>query len=186
MKKRCKWAQQDELQWDYHDNEWGRPDYEDDRLFEMLCLESMQAGLSWRLILKKRDNMKAAFDHWDYKIIAEYGEEKIAELLQNEGIIRNRLKVRAMVTNARAYLQVQKEFGSFSSYFWGFADNKPIVNYWKTQEEVPAFTPLSDEISKDLKKRGFKFVGTTIIYAYMQSVGMVNDHTMDCYLRAEE
>lgn len=173
------------LEWDYHDNEWGRPDYQDDRLFEMLCLESMQAGLSWGLILKKRDTMKAAFDNWDYKAIAVYGEEKVAQLLQNEGIIRNRLKVRAMITNAQAYLRIQEEFGSFGSYFWGFADHRPIVNQWQRHEDVPASTPLSDEISKDLKRRGFKFVGTTIIYAYMQSVGMVNDHTMDCYLRSQ-
>lgn len=183
MIKRCKWAELDKLQWEYHDNEWGIPDYEDSRLFEMLCLESMQAGLSWGLILKKRESMKKAFDNWDYQIIAAYGEEKIKELLQNEGIIRNRLKVRAMITNAQAYMQIQAEFGSFSSYFWGFVNNKPIINHWACHKDVPAFTPLSDMISKDLKKRGFKFVGTTIIYAYMQSVGMVNDHTIDCYLR---
>lgn len=183
MIKRCKWAEQDKLQWEYHDNEWGIPDYEDGRLFEMLCLESMQAGLSWGLILKKRNSMKKAFDNWNYQIIAAYGEEKIEELLQNEGIIRNRLKVRAMITNAQAYMQIQEEFGSFSSYFWGFVDHKPIINHWACHQDVPAFTPLSDKISKDLKKRGFKFVGTTIIYAYMQSVGMVNDHTIDCYLR---
>lgn len=185
MIKRCQWAETDKQEWDYHDNEWGKPDYEDDRLFEMLCLESMQAGLSWGLILRKRDSMKAAFDNWDYKVIAAYGEEKIAKLLQDEGIIRNRLKVRAMITNAQAYLRIQEEFGSFSSYFWGFVDHKPVLNQWQSHEEVPAFTPLSDQISKDLKRRGFKFVGTTIIYAYMQSVGMVNDHTMDCYLRSQ-
>lgn len=183
--KRCSWCEGDPLYEAYHDTEWGVPVKNDDTLFEFLILETFQAGLSWITVLKKRKHFREAFDHFDYRKIAEYGEEKIEALLGNPGIIRNKLKVRAAVTNARAFMEVQKEFGSFSNYIWGFTDNKPIVNQHKSLAEVPANTPLSDTISKDLKKRGFKFVGTTVVYAHMQATGMVNDHVVGCF-RYEE
>lgn len=182
---RCKWCEGDELYEAYHDKEWGVPVKDDATLFEFLILETFQAGLSWITVLRKRENFREAFDNFDYKKIADYKEDKILELLENPGIIRNKLKVRATVTNAQAFMEIQNEFGSFSNYIWGFTDHKPIVNHFKTLSEVPANTPLSDTISKDLKKRGFKFVGTTVVYAHMQATGMVNDHTTDCFRHAE-
>jgi DNA-3-methyladenine glycosylase I len=180
-KIRCSWCEKDDLYRDYHDNEWGKPVYDDDKLFEFLVLETFQAGLSWYTILKKRENFKVAFDNFDYKKIANYNEEKVQELLLDAGIIRNRLKVRGTILNAIAFMEVQKEFGSFSNYIWSFTGGKPIENKRKSLKEVPATTPLSDEISKDLKKRGFKFVGSTVVYANMQATGMVNDHVADCW-----
>lgn len=178
---RCAWVGHDKIYQDYHDIEWGVPVYDDAILFEFLILEGFQAGLSWLTVLKKRENFRQAFDHFDYKKIAKYDSNKISELLNNKGIIRNKLKVNAAVTNAQAYLRVIKEFGSFSKYIWAFVDGKPIINHFKSMEEIPASTPLSDAISKDLKKRGFKFVGSTIIYAHMQATGMVMDHVEDCF-----
>ncbi len=182
-KKRCAWCTGDALYEKYHDEEWGKPVYDDDKLFEFLLLETFQAGLSWITILRKRENFRKAFDDFDYKKIATYPQEKIDELLQDAGIIRNKLKVHAAVSNAQAYMKVQNEFGSFSKYFWGFTDGKPIDNKFETLKHVPATTPLSDAISKDMKKRGFKFVGSTVIYAHMQATGMVNDHVLDCSFR---
>jgi DNA-3-methyladenine glycosylase I len=181
--KRCEWVTDDPLYIKYHDEEWGKPVYDDKILFEFLLLETFQAGLSWLTILKKRENFRVAFDEFDYTKIAKYSEYKHQELLQNKGIIRNRLKVKASTTNALAFIEIQKEFGSFSTYIWAFVDGKPIVNNFKTINEVPAKTPLSDLISKDLKKRGFKFVGSTIIYAHLQATGMVNDHILGCVAR---
>lgn len=182
QKKRCSWCQGDELYEAYHDKEWGRPVYDDKILFEFLLLETFQAGLSWITILRKRENFRAAFDDFDYKKIAVYSEEKIQELLLDAGIIRNKLKVRSAVSNAKSFLKIQEEFGSFSTYIWGFVDGKPIQNSWKSHGEIPANTPLSDKVSKNLKKRGFKFVGSTVVYAHMQATGMINDHVVDCYL----
>ena len=182
-KNRCGWCQGDALYEKYHDEEWGRPVYDDSKLFEFLLLETFQAGLSWITILRKRENFRRAFDYFDYKKIAAYGDKKIQELLSDAGIIRNKLKVYAAVTNAQAFMEVQKEFGSFSKYFWGFTDGKPVVNNFASLKEIPATTPLSDAISKDMKKRGFKFVGSTVIYAHMQATGMVNDHVLDCWTR---
>lgn len=183
-KIRCAWCEKDDLYRDYHDNEWGKPVYDDRLLFEFLILETFQAGLSWYTILKKRENFRKAFDRFDYKKVAKYKEDKIQELLQNEGIIRNQLKVRGAVANAIAFMEVQEEFGSFSNYIWGFTNGKPIENQRQSLSEVPATTPLSDEISKDLKKRGFKFVGSTVVYAHMQATGMVNDHIRECWTQA--
>ena len=180
-KIRCSWCGDDPLYVAYHDNEWGVPVYDDQTLFEFLILETFQAGLSWITILRKRENFRKAFDHFDYQKIATYSEEKIASLLQDAGIIRNKLKVRSAVSNAQHFMEIQKEFGSFSAYIWNFVDGKPIKNSFKTQSECPANTTLSDIISKDLKKRGFKFVGTTVIYAHMQATGMVNDHVESCF-----
>tara|TARA_R110000868_G_scaffold25380_6_gene98980 strand:- start:9421 stop:9981 length:561 start_codon:yes stop_codon:yes gene_type:complete len=182
-KSRCGWCLSSDLYKEYHDQEWGTPVFDDTTLFEFLILETFQAGLSWITILNKRENFRKAFDSFDYKKIATYSEEKIQELLLDSGIIRNKLKVRSAVTNAQAFIQIQEEFGSFSKYIWEFTDGKPIVNNPKTLKEVPATTPLSDAISKDLKKRGFKFVGSTVIYANMQATGMVNDHVQDCWKR---
>jgi DNA-3-methyladenine glycosylase I len=182
-KTRCAWCEKDDLYRDYHDNEWGNPVYDDDKLFEFLVLETFQAGLSWYTILKKRDNFRKAFDFFDYKKIANYNENKVTALLQDAGIIRNQLKIRATITNAIAFIKVQEEFGSFSKYIWNFTDGKPIVNHYKTMKDLPATTPLSDAISKDLKKRGFKFVGSTVVYAHMQATGMVDDHVADCWKR---
>lgn len=181
MKKRCFWVSDDPLYIEYHDNEWGVPVYDDDKLFEFLILETFQAGLSWITILKKRENFRKAFDNFDYKKIAKYSEDKYEELLQDAGIIRNKLKIKATITNAQLFIKVQEEFGSFSKYIWDFTNGKPITNKFEKREEVPATTELSDAISKDLKKRGFKFVGSTVIYAHMQATGMVNDHTTDCF-----
>jgi len=185
MKNRCSWCGDDPLYVQYHDEEWGVPVKDDQLLFEFLTLETFQAGLSWITVLRKRENFRIAFDHFDYKIVAKYSETKVASLLNNEGIIRNQQKIRAAITNAQAFMQVQEEFGSFSDYIWGFVDGTPIVNSHHSLKEVPANTPLSDTISKDLKKRGFKFVGTTVIYAHMQATGMVNDHVVDCFRHKE-
>ena len=179
--KRCEWANASPLEQEYHDKEWGQPVYDDRLLFEFLILEGAQAGLSWLTILKKRDSYREAFDNFDVEKIARYDENKIAELLANPGIVRNKLKVNAAVGNAKAYLKVQDEFGSFSKYIWGLVGGRPIQNSWKNMAEIPTSTPESDAMSKDLNKRGFKFVGTTICYAFMQAVGMVNDHTVDCH-----
>ncbi|MES2747183.1 MAG: DNA-3-methyladenine glycosylase I [Bacteroidota bacterium] len=181
VKNRCAWCEKDDLYRAYHDTEWGKPVYEDQLLFEFLILETFQAGLSWYTILKKRENFRVAFDRFDYKKVAEYNENKIQELMLDAGIIRNQLKIRGAVANAIAFMEVQKEFGSFSNYIWKFTNGKPIENNRKSLSEVPATTPLSDEISKDLKKRGFKFVGSTVVYAHMQATGMVNDHVVDCW-----
>lgn len=180
-KKRCEWVGDDPLYLEYHDAEWGVPLYDDASLFEFLILETFQAGLSWINVLRKRENFRKAFDRFDYKIIAEYDEAKIATLILDAGIIRNRLKIRATISNASAFMEVQKEFGSFSKYIWGFVDGVPIKNTCANLSQVNANTSLSDQISKDLKKRGFKFVGSTVIYAHMQATGMVNDHTTDCF-----
>lgn len=182
-KQRCAWCEKDDLYRNYHDNEWGKPVYDDETIFEFLILETFQAGLSWYTVLSKRENFRKAFDNFDLIKIANYSEDKIAELAENTGIIRNKLKIRATVTNAQAFIKVQEEFGTFSKYIWGFVDGKPIDNQPKTLSEVKATTPISDALSKDLKKRGFKFVGSTVIYAHMQATGMVNDHVMDCWTR---
>jgi DNA-3-methyladenine glycosylase I len=179
--KRCSWPKDDELYIKYHDTEWGVPVYDDKKIFEFLLLETFQAGLSWITILRKRENFRKAFDDFDYQKIANYSDEKLAKLKLDAGIIRNRLKIKAAKTNAIAFMEVQKEFGSFSKYLWDFVDGKPIQNNFTKMSELPANTPLSDKISKDLKSRGFKFVGTTIVYAHMQAMGMVNDHTIDCF-----
>ena len=181
MQKRCFWVSEDPLYIEYHDKEWGKPVYDDETLFEFLLLESFQAGLSWITILKKRENFRKAFDKFDYKKIANYNQKKFDELLENAGIIRNKLKIKSATTNAQLFLEIQKEYGSFSKFIWSYVDGKPIVNSFKTRTEVPATTAVSDAISKALKKRGFKFVGSTIIYAFMQATGMVNDHTTDCF-----
>jgi len=180
-KTRCGWCGTDPLYTAYHDTEWGVPVYDDNKLFEFLTLETFQAGLSWITVLRKRDNFKNAFDNFDYKKIAFYNNEKYQSLLQNAGIIRNRLKIKATISNAQAFMAIQKEFGSFSTYIWQFTHGKPIVNCYKTLNELPAKTALSDRISNDLKKRGFKFVGSTVIYAHMQATGMVNDHIISCF-----
>lgn len=177
---RCPWAGTEQIYVDYHDKEWGVPLHDDRRLFEMLILEGMQAGLSWITVLKKRGDFRLAFDNFDAEKIAKYTDKKIEQLMQNEKIIRNRRKITSAVNNAKAFLEIQKEFGSFDKFIWSYVDNKPIVNHCKTMSDVPANTPLSDRISKDLKKRGFNFVGTTIIYSFMQAVGMVDDHLISC------
>lgn len=182
-KTRCAWCEKDDLYRNYHDNEWGKPVYDDETIFEFLILETFQAGLSWYTVLAKRENFRSAFDNFDLLKIANYSEEKIAELAEDAGIIRNKLKIKATVTNAQAFIKVQEEFGTFSKYIWGFVDGKPIDNQPKTLSEVKATTPISDALSKDLKKRGFKFVGSTVVYAHMQATGMVNDHVMDCWTR---
>ena len=184
-RERCPWCGDDPLYVNYHDTEWGVPVYDDATLFEFLLLETFQAGLSWITILRKRENFRKAFDDFDYQKIAAYNEPKIASLLQDPGIIRNKLKVRSAVSNAQAFIHIQKEFGSFSKYIWDFVDGKPIQNNYKKMEDVPANTPLSDAISKDLKKHGFKFVGSTVIYAHMQATGMVNDHLTSCFRHKE-
>jgi len=184
-KKRCDWVSVDPLYVAYHDEEWGVPLFDEQRLFEFLILETFQAGLSWITILRKRENFRNAFDQFDYKIVANYDEAKITSLLENAGIIRNRLKIRAAISNATAFMEVQKEFGSFKKYIWGFVDGKPLQNNWKSKADVPPKTELAEQISKDLKKRGFKFVGPTVIYAQMQATGMVNDHTIDCFRHKE-
>lgn len=182
-KTRCTWCEKDDLYRKYHDEEWGIPVYDDATLFEFLTLETFQAGLSWYTVLAKREHFRLAFDNFDYKKIANYQEDKFQELLLNPGIIRNKLKVRATTTNAQAFIKVQEEFGSFSKYIWGFVNGKPIDNKLQSLKDIPATTPLSDAISKDLKKRGFKFVGSTVVYAHMQATGMVNDHIVDCWTR---
>jgi DNA-3-methyladenine glycosylase I len=183
MKKRCPWPSDDKLMIEYHDKEWGVPLHNDRKLFEFLVLEGFQAGLSWRTILHKRENFREAFDNFDFNKVAKYDKRKINSLLKNAGIIRNKLKIKGAITNANAFLQVRKEFGTFDKYIWSFVDGKPIQNKFKSLKELPAKTKLSDKISEDLKKRGFKFVGSTIVYAHMQATGMVNDHIVDCYRR---
>ena len=179
-KTRCRWASND-LAILYHDEEWGVPVHDDRVLFEFLILEGAQAGLSWNTILNKRDNYRKAFDGFDPKRVASYDAKRIQQLLKNEGIVRNRLKIASTVASAKAFLRVQKEFGSFDRYIWQFVDGKPRVSHWKTHERVPATSPESDAMSKDLKRRGFNFVGSTICYAFMQAVGMVNDHVVSCF-----
>ena len=181
---RCPWPT-DELYCRYHDEEWGVPVHDDRLLFEFTVLEGAQAGLSWHTVLKKRENYRAAFDNFDAEKIARYGEKKVAELLNNAGIIRNKLKIAATIQNAKSFLKVQAEFGSFDQYLWRFVDGQPIINRRRSMKEVPARTPLSDALSKDLIQRGFKFVGTTICYAKMQAVGMVNDHLVTCFRHKE-
>jgi len=181
MRRRCEWVSEDPLLQNYHDREWGVPEHNDQKLFELLILEGSQAGLSWLTILRKRDNYRKAFDNFDARKIAKYDERKIKELLSNEGIIRNRRKIEATIQNARAFLSIQKDFGSFDAYIWQFVGGEPKKNVWERIEEVPSSTPESDAMSRDLRKKGFKFVGSTICYAFMQAVGIVNDHTVDCF-----
>ncbi len=178
---RCAWTGDDPLYREYHDHEWGVPAHDDQHLFEMLLLEGAQAGLSWITILRKRENYRNAFDNFDVDAVAQYDDAKFAELLADPGIVRNRLKVRAFTQNAQAFLRTQDEFGSFDTYIWQFVDGKPIINRWAALSEVPVETETSRAMSKDLKKRGFTFVGPTICYAFMQACGMVNDHTIDCF-----
>ena len=180
-KRRCDWANGSELEEKYHDEEWGTAEHDDRKLFEMLVLESMQAGLSWSTILKKRATMAQAFDQFDYEKIAEYQQEKIDSLLQDPGIIRNKLKIAAAINNAQVFMRIQKEYGSFDRFIWSYVDHKPIKNNWTDIHEVPATTELSDKISKDLKKLGFKFLGTTTVYAFMQATGIVDDHLQSCF-----
>ena len=179
---RCEWVENIPLLIDYHDNEWGRPVHDDGKLFEMLILEGAQAGLSWITVLKKREAYREAFDGFDPHKVALYDEVKIQELMANEGIIRNRLKINGAVTNAKLFLEIAEKYGSFDKFIWGYVDYTPLINYPESIGDVPATTPLSDKISKDLKKMGFKFVGSTIIYAFMQATGMVNDHITACFV----
>ena len=179
--KRCEWAKGSQLEQSYHDNEWGVETHDDRTLFEFLILEGAQAGLSWSTILNKREGYRKAFDNFDALKISQYSENKISKLLANPEIIRNRLKINSTITNARAFLQVQKELGSFDNYIWIFVNRKPIMNSWKKITDIPSRTPESEAMSRDLKKRGFKFVGATICYAFMQAVGMVNDHVVNCF-----
>ena len=180
MVERC-WKNIDGLMLDYHDNEWGNPVHDDRKWFEFLILDGFQAGLSWKTILNKRKEFNKAFDQFDFEKIAKYDEKKLEELINNPGIIRNRLKINAAVTNAKAYMKLRKECGSFDKYIWEFVDNQPIQNNWNSWDEVPSKTDISEKISKDLKKKGFKFVGPTIVYAFMQAAGMVNDHLIHCF-----
>ncbi|WP_339176361.1 DNA-3-methyladenine glycosylase I [Solibacillus sp. FSL R5-0691] len=180
--ERCSWVKLDEpIYVKYHDEEWGVPVYDDRKLFEMLCLEGAQAGLSWLTILKRREGYLAAFDQFDAEKIVQYDEEKLEALRNDERIIRNRLKIKSVVTNAESFLAIQKQYGSFSNYIWSFVDGKPLINSWESSAQVPITTEISDRMSKQLKKDGFKFVGSTICYSYMQAVGMVNDHTTNCH-----
>lgn len=178
--ERCEWCLGNDLYEKYHDEEWGVPVHDDKILFEFLILEGAQAGLSWITVLKKRENYRKAFDNFDYKKIANYNENKVKKLMQNEGIIRNKLKINSAIKNAKAFIKIQKDFGSFNNYIWKFTNNKIIKNSWKSLNEIPAKTQLSDQISKDLKNRGFNFVGSTIVYAYLQAIGVVNDHIISC------
>jgi DNA-3-methyladenine glycosylase I len=180
-KKRCPWPSTDPLYIDYHDREWGVPVHNERKHFEFLILETMQAGLSWYIILKKRENFRKAFDGFDPERVARYNERKIESLLKDSGIVRNQLKIRASVHNAKCFLEVQKEFGSFDAYLWRFVNGKPVMNRWTRLSQLPPSTALSDRVSKDLKSRGFKFVGTTVVYAHLQAVGVVNDHLVDCF-----
>lgn len=183
MIQRCDWANSSMLETTYHDTEWGKEVHDDSKLFEMLILESMQAGLSWSTILAKRETLRNAYDNFDADIIVNYTQDKLESLMQDTGVIRNRLKINSVVTNAHAFKNVQKAYGSFDQYIWSFVDGKPKVNRWGKIGDVPASTALSDEISKDLKKKGFKFLGTTSVYAFMQSVGIVDDHLETCFLK---
>jgi DNA-3-methyladenine glycosylase I len=180
-KPTCEWPTQDPLLMDYHDKEWGVPLHNDRRLFEFLILEGFQAGLSWLTILRKRENFRKAFDDFDFNKVAKYDERKLNSLLEDSGIIRNRLKINGAIANAQAFITVRKEFGTFDKYIWSFVEGKPIRNRYKSSRDLPARTPLSDTISTDLKKRGFKFVGSTIVYAHMQATGMINDHIVRCH-----
>ncbi|RDW21193.1 DNA-3-methyladenine glycosylase I [Oceanobacillus chungangensis] len=179
--KRCAWVTTDPIYVEYHDEEWGVPLHDDQKLFEMLTLEGAQAGLSWITILKRRENYREAFDNFDPEVIMNYDEAKVEELRQNEGIIRNKLKINSVITNAKAFLKVKAQYGTFDAYIWQFVDGKPIINHWEEIGQIPVSTPESEQMSKDLKKRGFKFIGPTICYAFMQATGMVNDHTKDCF-----
>lgn len=181
-KQRCDWAMGNELEKKYHDEEWGQEVHDDRKLFEMLILESMQAGLSWSTILKKRETLSNAYDQFDYEKIARYTPKKVDELLGNPGVIRNKLKIYATINNATVFMTIQKEYGSFDRFIWSYVDNKPIKNYWKDIKDVPTSTELSDKISKDLKKLGFKFLGTTTVYAFMQATGLVDDHLSYCFI----
>lgn len=181
MRPRCQWVTADPLYISYHDEEWGVPVHDDRRLFEMIVLDGAQAGLSWLTVLKKRENYRKAFDNFNVEKVAIYDDQKINELMSNAGIIRNRLKITSTITNAQAFIRIQKEFGSFDTYIWKFVGGKPKLNAWQSVEDIPARTIESDLMSKDLMKRGFKFVGSTICYAFMQAAGMVNDHTVDCF-----
>ncbi len=185
LKQRCSWPNGKALDTHYHDTEWGVPLHNDRKLFEFIILDGFQAGLSWSTILNKRENFRKAFDNFDAQKIANYNEEKVQSLLQDVGIIRNKLKVRASISNAKIFLEIQKEFGTFEKYIWQFTDGKTIKNKWKSMDEIPVSTSESDAMSKDLKKRGFKFVGTTICYAFMQAAGMVNDHIVSCFRYGE-
>ena len=186
MPERCAWVKQDELEIRYHDEEWGTPVFDDGKLFEMLILEGMQAGLSWSTVLKKRENFRQAFDGFDARKMVQYDATKIAELMANPGIIRNRLKINAAIENAKRFIEVQEQYGSFSQFIWQFVGGKPKINHWIQVTEVPASTVESDNMSKALRKLGFKFVGSTICYAFMQATGMVNDHTAGCFLHKKQ
>lgn len=181
MCKRCDWGTTNELMMKYHDEEWGVPLHDDQKLFEFIVLEGFQAGLSWQIVMNKRENFRRAFDAFDPKIVAEYKQDKLDKLAQDKSIIRNKMKIAACVNNAQRFLEIQKEFGSFDKYIWGFVDFKPIINSVTNRKDIPAKTKLSDKVSADLKTRGFKFVGSTVIYSHMQATGMINDHTIDCY-----
>lgn len=181
MEERCPWSTKNALMTEYHDLEWGVPVYDDATLFEFLVLEGFQAGLSWDIVLKKREAFRTAFDGFDYRIIAGYGEEKVEALMQNAGIIRNRAKILGTINNAQRFMEIQQQLGSFSHYIWQFVNHQPVVNHFTSLTELPAKTGLSDKISADLKKRGFKFVGSTVVYAHMQATGMVNDHLVSCF-----
>ncbi|SEQ00068.1 DNA-3-methyladenine glycosylase I [Flavobacterium urocaniciphilum] len=182
-KQRCAWCEKDDLYRNYHDNEWGKPVYDDATIFEFLILETFQAGLSWYTVLAKRENFRKAFDKFDVKKVANYSDTKLQILCEDAGIIRNKLKIKAAVSNAQAFIKVQEEFGTFSKYIWDFVGGKPIDNHPKSLKDVQATTEISDKLSKDLKKRGFKFVGSTVVYAHMQATGMINDHVEDCWTR---
>lgn len=178
---RCPWCGSDPLYVSYHDQEWGVPVHDDRKHFEFLVLESAQAGLSWLTVLRKRENYRALYDDFDPVAVAQYDESKVTALLGNAGIIRNRMKVEASISNAQCFLKIQKEFGTFDRYIWGFTEGKPVVNAWTELSQLPAKSPLSDAVAKDLKARGFKFLGTTIIYAHLQAIGIINDHLVDCF-----
>ena len=184
--KRCDWCTEDKIYINYHDNEWGKISTDERELFEFLLLESFQAGLSWLTILKKRGNFRNAFDNFDYKKIAKYDEKKFQELMEDVGIIRNKLKIKAAINNATKFMEIQSEFGSFYNYIWGFVDGKQIINRPKTLKEAPTRSELSDKISKDMKKRGFKFIGTTIIYSYLEAVGVIDNHMEKCFLGSKK
>lgn len=185
-KKRCSWCGTDELYREYHDKEWGVPVYDNEKKhFENLVLESAQAGLSWITILRRRENYRIAYRGFDPQVIASWGEDEVLQLLQNSGIIRNRKKIESSINNAKRFLEVKREFGSFSNYYWNFIDGKPIVNYWESEKDIPTKTELSEFIARDMKKRGFSFLGPTVTYANMQSIGMVNDHLVRCFRFSE-
>jgi len=186
MKKRCEWATKNEMMWAYHDEEWGKPLHDDQKLFEFLILEGMQAGLSWQTILNKRENFRKAYENFDVSKVAGFNDKKIDELMSDPGIIRNKLKIEASISNAKYFLEIVAEFDSFDRYIWSFVNYQPILNRWKLITELPARTELSDQISADLKRRGFKFVGSTIIYAHMQATGMVNDHQVHCFCHPDQ